>query len=151
MITAYLLDVNQNDLFKLSSMLQHTGKVNVIGMSAYPDNVVDQIVLLQPDVLFLDLQLPGHQGVVVAELVKKRLPDIQIVVVTETKQHALWAFDQDIVDYVLKPLEEVRLGQSLERLRKGSLKQAGGRNQGCRMLSAHGTMYGQVERMGDFS
>ncbi|MEK3794603.1 response regulator [Paenibacillus sp. FSL R7-0204] len=120
MIKAYLLDVNQKDLYKLSSMLQHTGKVNVIGMSAYPENVVDRIVLLQPDVLFLDLQLPGHQGVVVAELVKKRLPDIQIVVVTETKQHALWAFDQDIVDYVLKPLEEVRLGQSLERLRQGS-------------------------------
>ncbi|MEK4007995.1 LytR/AlgR family response regulator transcription factor [Paenibacillus sp. FSL H3-0333] len=120
MIKAYLLDVNQKDLYKLSSMLQHTGKVNVIGMSAYHENVVDRIVLLQPDVLFLDLQLPRHQGVVVAELVKKKLPDIQIVVVTETKQHALWAFDQDIVDYVLKPLEEVRLSQSLERLRQGS-------------------------------
>lgn len=120
MIKAYLLDVNQKDLYKLSSMLQHTGKVNVIGMSAYPENVVDQIVLLQPDVLFLDLQLPGQQGIMVAELVKSKLPAIQIVVVTENKQHALWAFDHNIVDYVLKPLEAVRLGQSLERLRMGS-------------------------------
>ncbi|MEK4329708.1 response regulator [Paenibacillus sp. FSL R7-0297] len=120
MIKAFLLDMNQKDLYKLSSMLQHTGKVNVIGMSAYPENVVDKIVLLQPDVLFLDLQLPGQQGIIVAERVKKKLPDIQIVIVTESKQHALWAFDQDIVDYMLKPLEEVRLGQSLERLRKGS-------------------------------
>lgn len=112
MIKAFLLDMNQKDLYKLSSMLQHTGKVNVIGMSAYPENVVDKIVLLQPDVLFLDLQLPGQQGIIVAERVKKKLPDIQIVIVTESKQHALWAFDQDIVDYMLKPLEEVRLGQS---------------------------------------
>lgn len=120
MIKAFLLDVNQKDLYKLSSMLQHTGKVNVIGMSAHPQNVVDKIVLLQPDVLFLDLELPGQQGVVIAELIKKKLPAIQIVVVTECKQHALWAFDQDIADYVLKPLEEFRLDQSLEKLRHGS-------------------------------
>lgn len=120
MIKAYLLDVNQKDLHTLSSMLQHTGKVNVIGMSACPRDVVDQIILLEPDVLFLDLQLPGQQGIVVAELVKRKLPAIQIVVVTENKQHALWAFDHNIVDYVLKPLEAARLGQSVERLRKGS-------------------------------
>ncbi|MBW4085818.1 LytTR family DNA-binding domain-containing protein [Paenibacillus sp. S150] len=120
MIKAFLLDVNQRDLYKLSYMLQHSGKVNVIGMSAQPQEAVDKIILLQPDVLFMDLQLPGLQGIFVAELVKQKVPHIQIVVVTESKQHALWAFDQAVADYVLKPLEEVRLSQSLERLRKGS-------------------------------
>ncbi|WNS46255.1 response regulator [Paenibacillus sp. MMS20-IR301] len=119
MIKAFLLDVNQKDLYKLSSMLQRTGKVSVIGMSVHAQNVTDRIALLRPDVLFLDLQLPGMQGVIIAEYVKKQLPEIQIVVVTESKQHALWAFDQNIADYLMKPLEEVRLGHSLERLRKG--------------------------------
>jgi two-component system LytT family response regulator len=100
-------------------MLQHTGKVHVLGMSTHPQDAVDQMILLQPDVLFLDLQLPGLQGVIVAEQVKQRLPQIKIVVVTENKQYALWAFDQAVVDYVLKPLEEVRLNQSLARLVRG--------------------------------
>ncbi|MNC22699.1 Transcriptional regulatory protein YpdB [compost metagenome] len=68
----------------------------------------------------MDLQGPGLQGILVVELVKQSVPHIQIVVVTESKQHALWAFDHAVADYVLKPLEEVRLSQSLERLRMGS-------------------------------
>ncbi|WP_310832575.1 LytR/AlgR family response regulator transcription factor [Paenibacillus pedocola] len=120
MIRAFLLDVNQKDLYKLATMLQQSGKVEVIGMSSHPQSALNQIIGLHPDVLFLDLQLHGLQGVLVAEQIKQQLPAIQIVVITESKQHALWAFDQAIADYLLKPLEEVRLCQSLERLRKGS-------------------------------
>ncbi|MNI21466.1 Transcriptional regulatory protein YehT [compost metagenome] len=120
MIQAFLLDMNRKDLYKLAVMLQRSGQVNVIGMSAQPQEAVDRILQLQPEVLFMDLQGPGLQGVLVAELVKQKIPHIQIVVVTESKQHALWAFDHAVADYVLKPLEEVRLSQSLERLRTGS-------------------------------
>jgi two-component system LytT family response regulator/two-component system response regulator LytT len=120
MIRAFLLDVNQRDLYKLAAMLEQTGKVAVIGMSSHPQGALNQILELQPDVLFLDLQMQGLQGLYVAEQVKQQFPAIQIVVITESKQHALWAFDQDIEDYVLKPLEEVRLCLSLERLRHGS-------------------------------
>ncbi|WP_150266914.1 LytR/AlgR family response regulator transcription factor [Paenibacillus tepidiphilus] len=120
MIKAFLLDVNQKDLYKLSSMLQQSGRVHVIGMSTHPGDAVETLLRLQPDVLFLELQLPDLQGVLVAEQVKRKLPQIQIIVVTGSKQHALWAFDQAVADYVLKPLEELRLGQSLDRLRLGS-------------------------------
>lgn len=120
MIRAFLLDVNQKDLYVLATMLQQSGKVTVIGMSTHPQSALDQMTELQPDVLFLDLQLHGLQGVLVAEQIKLRLPAIQIVVITESKQHALWAFDQAVADYLLKPLEKDRLCHSLERLRKGS-------------------------------
>lgn len=120
MIRAFLLDANQKDLYKLDTMLQQSGKVAVIGTSSHPQSALDQIVELQPDALFLDLQLHGLQGVLVAEQIKLQLPAIQIVVITESKQYALWAFDQAIADYLLKPLEEDRLCQSLDRLRKGS-------------------------------
>lgn len=120
MIKAFLLDVNQKDLYRLSYMLERTGKVDVIGMSPCPQEAVDKIILCQPDVLFMDLQGPGQQGMMLAEFVKKKVPRIQIVVVTDSKQHGLWAFDQAVADYVLKPLEEVRLSQSLERLGQGS-------------------------------
>ncbi|WP_342565452.1 response regulator [Paenibacillus sp. FSL R7-0345] len=120
MIRAFLLDVNQEDLYNLAAMLHRSGKIAVIGMSSHPQSALEQMAGLQPDVLFLDLQLHGLQGVLVAEQIKQQLPEIQIVVTTGSKQHALWAFDQAIVDYLLKPLEEERLGQSLERLRKGS-------------------------------
>ncbi|WP_151736179.1 LytR/AlgR family response regulator transcription factor [Paenibacillus tengchongensis] len=120
MIRAFLLDVNQKDLYKLSSMLQQSGRVQVIGMSTHPSGTVETLLRLQPDVLFLDLQLPDLQGILLAEQARRKLPQIQIVVVTESKQHALWAFDHAVSDYVLKPLEEMRLVQSLDRLRVGS-------------------------------
>ena len=116
MIKAFLLDANERDMHQLATMLGQLEGISVIGKTVSPLEAIDSIGLLQPDALFLDVQLPDMHGIIVAEQIKDQYPDVQIVVVTENKNYALWAFDQQIVDYVLKPWDKTRLKQALKRL-----------------------------------
>jgi DNA-binding LytR/AlgR family response regulator len=67
-----------------------------------------------PDVLFLDIQMPGMTGLEVAQKANGRA---HIVFVTAFDQHAVTAFEQGAVDYVLKPFSAARLATSIERLK----------------------------------
>ncbi|WP_020616856.1 LytR/AlgR family response regulator transcription factor [Paenibacillus daejeonensis] len=116
MIKAFLLDANERDMHQLATILGQLEGISVIGKTVSPYEAIDSIGLLQPDALFLDVQLPDMHGIIVAEQIKDQYPDVQIVVVTENKNYALWAFDQQIVDYVLKPCDKTRLKQALKRL-----------------------------------
>jgi DNA-binding LytR/AlgR family response regulator len=68
----------------------------------------------QPDIAFLDINMPGLTGLEVAKLAKDKT---SIVFLTAYKQHALDAFDLGAVDYLVKPLSRHRLGVALERLK----------------------------------
>lgn len=76
----------------------------------------------QPDVVFLDVHMPGLNGVEAARAIKGRA---QIVFVTAYDQYALQAFEQGAVDYLIKPFDVVRLQDTVQRLRKRSESQAG--------------------------
>jgi DNA-binding LytR/AlgR family response regulator len=75
---------------------------------------VSRIASRRPDVAFLDIQMPGMNGLQVAQLIE---PPTQLVFVTAYDQHALAAFDTHAVDYLLKPLEPVRVARMVKRLR----------------------------------
>lgn len=69
---------------------------------------------LQPDVAFLDIRMPGLSGLEVAGAFGSRT---HVVFVTAYHEHALAAFDEGAVDYLLKPLDPARLARAIERLR----------------------------------
>ncbi len=69
-----------------------------------------------PDILFLDIQMPGLSGVEVARQVNGRC---HVVFVTAFDEYAVQAFEQGAVDYVLKPLSTARLATTVRRLKKG--------------------------------
>jgi DNA-binding LytR/AlgR family response regulator len=69
---------------------------------------------LQPDVLFLDIQMPGIDGLAVA---RQAPPTTQIVFVTAFPEHALGAFDAGAIDYLVKPITMARLAATVNRLR----------------------------------
>jgi DNA-binding LytR/AlgR family response regulator len=76
----------------------------------------------KPDVLFLDIKMPGKTGLEAAQELAEEWPDDVpfplIVFVTAYDEYALQAFDQAAVDYVLKPVNDARLGKTVERLKK---------------------------------
>ena len=76
---------------------------------------VDLVAQLQPDVVFLDVHMPGMNGVEAARLMG---PDVQIVFVTAYEQYAVAAFEQGAIDYLVKPFDAERLGESVTRLRR---------------------------------
>ncbi|MCQ6563044.1 response regulator [Paenibacillus mendelii] len=70
------------------------------------------------DIVFLDIQMPGVNGLQMAEKLTQLSPDTDVVFVTAYEQYALTAFELSAVDYLLKPVDPQRLSRTLERIRK---------------------------------
>ena len=93
---------------------------------------VEQALTLRPDVLFLDIKMPGQTGLEAAEELAERWdggrPFPEIVFVTAYDDYALKAFEQAAADYVLKPVSDERLRRTVDRLRSrlDSRKDSGG-------------------------
>jgi two-component system LytT family response regulator len=91
--------------------------VQVVGEAADGKEALQSIARLQPEVVFLDLQMPVMSGFeVVHNLNGPTLPIV--VIVTAFDQHAIQAFEAGAVDYLLKPVGEARLRTAVERARK---------------------------------
>ena len=74
----------------------------------------------RPDLAFLDIRMPGATGLEVARQLRARNGMTRIVFVTAFDQYAVEAFERDAVDYLLKPVTDERLSQTIEKLRRGS-------------------------------
>ena len=90
-------------------------ELEIAGEARNGREAVDLVMQLQPDVVFLDVHMPGMNGVEAARLMG---PDVQIVFVTAYEQYAVAAFEQGAVDYLVKPFDAERLGESVARLRR---------------------------------
>jgi len=103
---------------ELGYLLGQLGGIDVIGQAGDGLEAVDTIDRLQPDLVFLDVQMPGLTGFDVA----RRLLDIeagtQIVFVTAFDQRAIEAFEVNAVDYLLKPVDPTRLDTAVQRVRR---------------------------------
>ncbi|MFC0252185.1 LytR/AlgR family response regulator transcription factor [Massilia consociata] len=81
---------------------------------------VEQALALRPDVLFLDIRMPGQTGIEAAEELAERwegpAPFPHVVFVTAYDDYAVQAFEQAAADYVLKPVSDTRLARTVERL-----------------------------------
>ena len=91
-------------------------EVAIVGEAENGREALQKITDLQPDLVFLDLQMPVMGGFeVVRNLRGARLP--VIVVITAFDQHAIEAFEAGAIDYLLKPINETRLAKAIERAR----------------------------------
>ena len=90
-------------------------ELEIAGEARNGREAVDLVMQLQPDVVFLDVHMPGMNGVEAARLMGD---DVQIVFVTAYEQYAVAAFEQGAIDYVVKPFDAERLGESVVRLRR---------------------------------
>lgn len=92
---------------------------------------VEQALALRPDVLFLDIRMPGRTGLEAAEELLERWtgdqPFPQLVFVTAYDDYAVQAFERAALDYVLKPVNATRLERTIERLRERLRERLAGR------------------------
>jgi DNA-binding LytR/AlgR family response regulator len=87
-------------------------------------SALERIKTEQPDIAFLDIRMPGLDGLQVArEVTEKITGNCQIVFVTAYDDYAVEAFEQHAVDYLLKPFTEARLTETIRRLREKDPKQ----------------------------
>jgi two-component system, LytTR family, response regulator LytT len=123
-ITALIIDDEQLAREELEYLLREEDDIDVLAQGRNGIEAVELIQSHHPDVVFLDVQMPGLDGFAVLkrliELQKGRedtqLP--QIVFATAFDQYAVRAFDVNAIDYLLKPFDHSRVMQALDRVRK---------------------------------
>jgi DNA-binding LytR/AlgR family response regulator len=95
-------------------------ELEICSMAANGMEAVDQALALTPDILFLDIKMPGKTGFEVAEELTDEWPLEKpfpyIVFVTAYDEFALKAFEHEAIDYVLKPISDARIAKTVERL-----------------------------------
>ncbi len=98
---------------RLRRLLEETGKLEVVAEADTVRDAVTKIKKAEPDVVFLDIEIPGGDGFDVLA----RLEEIPAVVfVTAYDEYAVRAFEEDAVDYLVKPVTAERLGEGLDRV-----------------------------------
>ena len=118
-LSALIVDDEQLARDELSFLLKSLDDVDVV---AQGKNGVDAINLVRehsPDLVFLDIQMPGLDGFgVIKKLLDRKIPLPQIVFTTAFDQYAVKAFEVNAVDYLLKPFDKKRVAQAVQKALK---------------------------------
>ena len=105
---------------KLRQFLRNEPEIDVVGEGATAGETIDLVRATKPQLLFLDIQMPGMDGFDIAtELCSSNLtPKPHIIFTTAHDQYALRAFEIHAMDYLLKPFTQERLSSAVDRARK---------------------------------
>jgi len=104
---------------ELSYLLKSVDDIEVVAQGRNGLEAINLIKEFSPDLLFLDVQMPGLDGFgVIKKLLDKKIPLPQIVFATAFDQYAVKAFEVNAVDYILKPFDKKRVSQAIEKARK---------------------------------
>ena len=117
-ISALVVDDEQLARDELAYLLKDAD-VDVIAQGKNGVEAVSLIKELSPDLVFLDVQMPGLDGFgVIKKLIDKKVPLPQIVFATAYDQYAVRAFEVNAVDYLLKPFDKKRVAQAVSRAKQ---------------------------------
>jgi two-component system LytT family response regulator len=116
-ITTIIVDDEPLAIQGLELRLQAFDDIEIVERCANGREAIRAIKTLKPDLVFLDIQMPGFDGFSVVSGVADIEPPL-FVFVTAFGQHALKAFDAQAVDYLMKPVEEERLAVTIDRVRQ---------------------------------
>lgn len=118
-IRALVVDDEQLARDELCYLLESFPEVEVVGQASNGYEAIEANEKLSPEVLFLDIQMPGLDGLgVVRQLMSRGGPIPRIIFVTAYDQYAIRAFEVNAVDYLLKPVEKARLAEAIARSRR---------------------------------
>lgn len=98
---------------ELTNLLQEYQEIEIIGEAVNAEDAEEKIKSLQPDLLFLDIQMPGKTGF---ELLESLDTVPEVIFTTAYDEYALKAFDFNALDYLLKPIEPDRLKETITKL-----------------------------------
>lgn len=103
---------------ELKHLLQEFPSINIVGEAESGEGAVMKSLHLQPDVVFLDVEMPKMNGMAAAKALMELKKVPLIVFATAYPQFAAEAFRYDAIDYLLKPYDEVQLQETIQRIEK---------------------------------
>jgi len=113
---AVLVDDEPLARFELRRLLRAHPEIEIVGEAKDGDEALRVIREVTPEVLFLDVQMPGMTGFDLLEKIDADLPEV--IFTTAYDQHAIKAFEVNALDYLLKPIAPERLRAALSRVRR---------------------------------
>jgi len=125
-ITALLVDDEPLARDELGFMLAQCEGIKVVAQASDAGEALRQAEESNPDVAFVDLMMPGPDGIALAEALRKKRPGMQVVVISAHDDGALRAFEAQVLDYLLKPVRLDRLQTAVERVRSALTPQPEG-------------------------
>ena len=118
-INTLIVDDERPARDELAFLLKGFPEINVI---AQGKNGLEAIALIkehEPELVFLDVQMPGLDGIgVIKKLAERKVRLPQIIFATAYDQYAVQAFEVNVVDYLLKPFDKARLARAIQRVKK---------------------------------
>jgi two-component system, LytTR family, response regulator len=110
---ALIIDDERLARQELKSMLSVYPEINIVGEAANAEQAIECIERLNPDVIFLDIQMPGKNGF---ELLEEISGVPEVVFVTAFDEYAIRAFEVNALDYLLKPVQPARLAETVKKI-----------------------------------
>lgn len=136
-LTALIIDDESLSRQELLYLLQSVDGVDVVAQGSNGIEAVELVRTHKPDVVFLDVQMPGLDGfAVLKKLIDKKMGLPQIVFATAFDQYAVRAFEVNAVDYLLKPFDRKRVLKTIEKVRARIASHAAHAIQGGQELDA---------------
>jgi two-component system LytT family response regulator len=133
MIRTLVIDDEQPARERLKQLLSAHADVEVIGEAGDGVEAAERISELSPDLVLLDIQMPGASGLDVAASLGKPRP--AVIFCTAFDQYAVDAFELSALDYLLKPVNRARLAAALDRVRAALAKAPAGRDRELEQLT----------------
>jgi two-component system response regulator LytT len=118
-LSAVIVDDEQLARDELSYLLKSMDDINIVAQGGNGLEAINLIKEHSPDLVFLDVQMPGLDGFgVIKKLLDRKVPLPQIIFATAYDQYAVKAFEVSALDYILKPFDKKRLTQAIEKVRR---------------------------------
>lgn len=114
-IRAIIVDDEPLARDELAFLLAEVGGVDVVGQAGDAQEAIKLAERETPQVAFVDLRMPGPDGIQLAQVLKRRWPALQVVVVSAHDDAAVRAFEAQVLDYLLKPARLERVRNTVER------------------------------------
>lgn len=124
-IKAIIIDDERLARNELKKLLQDHSDIEVIEEAANVDDGIEKIETLNPDLIFLDIQMPGKTGFDLLAEVEKAP---KVIFTTAYDEYAIKAFEVNALDYLLKPIEPKRLADAIQKLQAEIFKESSGFN-----------------------
>ncbi|MFT6828955.1 MAG: two-component system LytT family response regulator [Roseivirga sp.] len=112
---ALIIDDERLARKELTNLLQEYPEIDIVGEAVNAEDAIEKIEALKPDLLFLDIQMPGKTGFELLQMLDN-VPEV--IFTTAYDEYALKAFDFNALDYLLKPIEPDRLKEAINKLLK---------------------------------
>jgi two-component system LytT family response regulator len=119
---ALLIDDERLARNELRRLLTAHPEIEIVGEAVNAEEALERIAELKPDLLFLDIQMPGDDGFTLLEKIDPPLP--RIIFTTAYDEFAVKAFEFNALDYLLKPVDPNRLAAAMEKMRSHKARSA---------------------------